>query len=47
MIPLGTKTIHCFYGREYIEEEMEGLKFKIGAKSFYQTNSRQATNSIG
>lgn len=29
-------------GREYIEEEMEGLKFRIGPKSFYQTNSRQA-----
>lgn len=29
-------------GREYIEEEMEGLRFRIGPKSFYQTNSRQA-----
>ncbi len=29
-------------GREYIEEEMEGLKFRVGPKSFYQTNSRQA-----
>jgi 23S rRNA (uracil1939-C5)-methyltransferase len=29
-------------GREYIEEEMEGLRFRIGAKSFYQTNSQQA-----
>ncbi len=29
-------------GRDYIFEEMEGLKFKIGAKSFYQTNSEQA-----
>ena len=34
--------ICCFAGRDYIEEEMEGLKFKIGAKSFYQTNSEQA-----
>jgi 23S rRNA (uracil1939-C5)-methyltransferase len=32
----------CFHGREYILEEMEGLKFKINAKSFYQTNSEQA-----
>lgn len=32
----------CYYGREYIFEEMEGLKFKINAKSFYQTNSEQA-----
>lgn len=29
-------------GADYIEEEMEGLKFRIGPKSFYQTNSRQA-----
>lgn len=29
-------------GPEYIVEEMEGLKFRISAKSFYQTNSRQA-----
>lgn len=36
--------IELFDGREYIVEEMEGLRFKIGAKSFYQTNSRQAYN---
>ena len=29
-------------GQPYIEEEMEGLKFRIGPKSFYQTNSHQA-----
>jgi 23S rRNA (uracil1939-C5)-methyltransferase len=29
-------------GRDYILEEMEGLKFSINAKSFYQTNSDQA-----
>lgn len=29
-------------GADYIEEEMEGLRFRIGPKSFYQTNSRQA-----
>lgn len=29
-------------GMPYIEEEMEGLRFRIGPKSFYQTNSRQA-----
>ena len=34
--------IHVFYGRDHIFEEMEGLKFKINAKSFYQTNSEQA-----
>ncbi|MHB8259497.1 MAG: 23S rRNA (uracil(1939)-C(5))-methyltransferase RlmD [Bacteroidia bacterium] len=34
--------VHCFSGNTFIYEEMEGLKFKIGAKSFYQTNSAQA-----
>ncbi len=34
--------INCFYGNTFIIEEMEGLKFKIGPKSFYQTNSKQA-----
>ena len=32
----------CFKGKDHIFEEMEGLKFKINAKSFYQTNSYQA-----
>lgn len=32
----------CYDGRDHIFEEMEGLKFKINAKSFYQTNSDQA-----
>lgn len=32
----------CYSGRDHIFEEMEGLKFKINAKSFYQTNSEQA-----
>ena len=31
-----------FKGRDHIIEEMEGLKFIIGPKSFYQTNSQQA-----
>jgi 23S rRNA (uracil1939-C5)-methyltransferase len=34
--------IHLFHGRDHIFEEMEGLRFKINAKSFYQTNSKQA-----
>jgi len=38
------QNIKLFYGNEYILEEMEGLKFKIGPKSFYQTNSEQAYN---
>ena len=31
-----------FAGSFYLTEEMEGLQFRIGPKSFYQTNSRQA-----
>ena len=34
--------IILFKGRDHIFEAMEGLKFKIGPKSFYQTNSTQA-----
>ena len=34
--------IICYHGRDHIFEEMEGLRFKIGPKSFYQTNSEQA-----
>ncbi len=35
---------HLFKGKDFIMEEMEGLHFKIGPKSFYQTNSEQAYN---
>ncbi|WP_277464797.1 23S rRNA (uracil(1939)-C(5))-methyltransferase RlmD [Parabacteroides sp. PF5-6] len=31
-----------FHGKDHIIEQMEGLSFKIGPKSFYQTNSEQA-----
>ena len=34
--------VHLFKGRDFIVEEMEGLKFIIGPKSFYQTNPLQA-----
>lgn len=34
--------IEIYNGRDFIYEEMEGLKFKVGPKSFYQTNSAQA-----
>ena len=34
--------VHVFRGNDHIFEEMEGLRFKIGPKSFYQTNSEQA-----
>ena len=36
------QNVICYHGRDYILEEMEGLKFSINAKSFYQTNSAQA-----
>ncbi|WP_184493218.1 23S rRNA (uracil(1939)-C(5))-methyltransferase RlmD [Algoriphagus iocasae] len=43
----GNETFHdlelvTYSGLPYIEEEMEGLKFRVGPKSFYQTNSEQA-----
>jgi 23S rRNA (uracil1939-C5)-methyltransferase len=31
-----------YKGRDHIFEEMEGLRFRIGPKSFYQTNAAQA-----
>ena len=34
--------IVTFSGRPYIEERMDDLRFRIGPKSFYQTNSEQA-----
>lgn len=37
-------TAVLYRGKEAIYEEMEGLRFKIGPKSFYQTNSAQAYN---
>ncbi len=45
----GNETFHdlevvCYQGKPYIEEEMEGLRFRIGPKSFYQTNSAGAHN---
>ena len=36
--------VHTFKGKDHIFEEMEGLRFKVGPKSFYQTNSEQAYN---
>lgn len=38
------QNIIVFNGRDHIWEEMEGIRFKIGPKSFYQTNSEQAYN---
>lgn len=39
---IGDLDILCHSGAEFIIEEMEGLKFRVGPKSFYQTNSAQA-----
>ena len=36
--------VEVFRGNDHIFEEMEGLRFKVGPKSFYQTNSEQAYN---
>lgn len=39
---IADQEVVTFRGRDYINEEMEGLQFRIGPKSFYQTNSHQA-----
>lgn len=39
---IGDQEVIIYSGTPYIEEEMEGLKFRVGPKSFYQTNSKQA-----
>lgn len=39
---IGDLDVQLHSGRPYVEEEMEGLHFRIGPKSFYQTNSLQA-----
>lgn len=36
---IADQDVVLYSGREYIEEEMEGLRFRIGPKSFFQTNS--------
>jgi 23S rRNA (uracil1939-C5)-methyltransferase len=33
-----------YHGQSHLIEEMDGVKFRIGPKSFFQTNSRQALN---
>ncbi|WP_076422362.1 23S rRNA (uracil(1939)-C(5))-methyltransferase RlmD [Pontibacter lucknowensis] len=43
----GNETFHdlevvCYKGLPYIHEEMEGIRFRVGPKSFYQTNGDQA-----
>ena len=41
---ISDQTCILYKGDEAIYEEMEGLRFKIGPKSFYQTNTLQAYN---
>ena len=41
---IGDLDVEVFKGNDHIFEEMEGLHFKVGPKSFYQTNSEQAYN---
>ncbi len=39
---IGDQEVVVFKGNDHIYEEMEGLRFKVGPKSFYQTNTEQA-----
>ena len=39
---IGDQDILVFKGNDHIFETMEDLKFKVGPKSFYQTNTEQA-----
>ena len=39
---IGDLDVEVFKGKDHIFEVMENLRFKIGPKSFYQTNSEQA-----
>ena len=39
---IGDLEIKTYSGQDFIIEEMEGLQFKVGPKSFYQTNTEQA-----
>ncbi len=39
---IGDLDVQVYSGQDHLMEEMEGLQFKVGPKSFYQTNTRQA-----
>lgn len=39
---IGDQELHTFHGTDFIYETMEDLRFKVGPKSFYQTNTDQA-----
>jgi len=39
---IGDLELHTYFGNDHIIETMENLQFKVGPKSFYQTNTAQA-----
>jgi 23S rRNA (uracil1939-C5)-methyltransferase len=39
---IGDQEVHVYAGQDHIMEQMENLQFKVGPKSFYQTNTEQA-----
>ena len=39
---IGDLDVKVYFGQDHVMEEMEGLQFKVGPKSFYQTNTEQA-----
>jgi 23S rRNA (uracil1939-C5)-methyltransferase len=39
---IGDQEVYVFHGQDHIMEQMEDLQFKVGPKSFYQTNTLQA-----
>ncbi|MBO4621430.1 MAG: 23S rRNA (uracil(1939)-C(5))-methyltransferase RlmD [Paludibacteraceae bacterium] len=39
---IGDLELHTYFGQDHIIETMENLRFKVGPKSFYQTNTEQA-----
>lgn len=39
---IGDLDVQVWFGQDHIIEEMDGLRFKVGPKSFYQTNTEQA-----
>jgi len=39
---IGDQDVLCYYGQDHVVEKMEDLHFKVGPKSFYQTNTEQA-----
>ena len=39
---ISDQDVHVFHGQDHIMEQMENLQFKVGPKSFYQTNTLQA-----